>query len=127
MGKMGLRIFKDSRGIDWQAWDVVPKLGDRRAGDRRRESSTEFAASDDRRQTSRERRVVEGRRPVLSTGLGSGWLCFEAQVEKRRLAPIPSDWLGCDEACLERYCMQAKPAVRMATAIDLHLLANARS
>lgn len=124
---MGYRTFKDSRGIEWQAWDVVPKLGDRRAGDRRREQSTAFSASEDRRQMSRERRVVEGRRPVLSTGLGSGWLCFEAQVEKRRLAPIPTDWLRCDEACLERYCSEAKPALRLAAAVDLHLLANARS
>lgn len=124
---MGYRTFKDSRGIDWEAWDVIPKLGDRRAGDRRRESSPASAPNEDRRLISRERRVVEGRRPVLSTGLGCGWLCFEAQIEKRRLAPIPSDWLRCDETCLERYCCEAKPALRLAAAADLHLLANARS
>lgn len=124
---MGYRIFKDSHGVEWQAWDVVPQLGDRRAGDRRRESSAGIAVSDERRQVSRERRVVIGRRPVLSAGLASGWLCFEAPVEKRRLTPIPSDWLRCDEACLERYCGQAKPALRVASAIDLNMLASARN
>lgn len=123
---MGYRTFKDSRGIEWQTWDVVPQLGDRRGGDRRSESSVGVALNDDRRKVNRDRRVVEGRRPVLSAGLGSGWLCFEAQVEKRRLAPIPPDWLRCDEACLERYCGQAKPALRVASAIDLNLLATAR-
>ncbi len=123
---MGYRTFKDSRGIEWQAWDVVPQLGDRRAGDRRSGSSAAITVSDDRRTLKRDRRVVEGRRPVLSAGLGSGWLCFEAQVEKRRLAPIPSDWLRCDEACLERYCGQAKPALRVASALDLNMVTALR-
>ena len=123
---MGYRTFKDSRGIEWQAWDVVPQLGDRRAGDRRSGSSAAITVSDDRRTVKRDRRVVEGRRPVLSAGLGSGWLGFEAQVEKRRLAPIPSDWLRCDEACLERYCGQAKPALRVASALDMNMVAAVR-
>ena len=123
---MGFRTFKDSRGIEWQAWDVVPQLGDRRAGDRRNNASDGIAVSDDRRKVNRDRRVVEGRRPVLSEGLGGGWLCFEAQVEKRRLAPIPSDWLRCDEACLERYCGQAKPALRVASTLDMDMVAAVR-
>ena len=124
---MGYRTFKDSRGIEWQAWDVVPQLNDRREGERRRETSSSIAIVDDRRGVSRERRTVVGRRPVLSAGLGSGWLCFEAQVEKRRLAPIPADWLRCDEACLERYRDLAKPALRISAAIDLNMLGTVRN
>lgn len=124
---MGYRTFKDSRGIEWQAWDVVPQLNDRREGDRRRETSSSIAITDERRGMSRERRVLVGRRPVLSAGLGSGWLCFEAQVEKRRLTPIPEDWLRCDEACLERYRDLAKPALRISAAIDLNMLGTARN
>ena len=123
---MGHRAFKDSRGIEWQAWDVVPQLGDRHAGDRRSGSSVAVTVSGDRRVVSGDRRVAEGRRPVLSAGLGNGWLCFDAQVEKRRLAPIPSDWLRCDEACLERYCGEAKPALRIASALEMNIVAPVR-
>ena len=124
---MGYRTFKDSRGVEWQAWDVIPQLSDRRESNRRRETSSSIAVVDDRRELARERRVVVGRRPILSAGLGSGWLCFEAQVEKRRLTPIPADWLRCDEASLERYRDQAKPALRISAAIDLNMLGSARN
>lgn len=118
---MGYRVFKDSQGTEWQTWDVVPQLAERRIADRRgaaRVPPPQVAA--DRRQIS-DRRIASGRRPFLSAGLDGGWLCFEAQVEKRRLTPIPADWLRCDEACLERYCRQAKPA-RSSIALDISKL-----
>jgi hypothetical protein len=115
---MGYRVFKDSRGTEWQTWDVVPQLAERRAGERRRGEAA-AAVSAERRRT--ERRMVTGRRPVLSAGLDGGWLCFEARAEKRRLTPIPHDWLRCDDDCLERYCRQAKPA-RSSIVIDLSAL-----
>ena len=40
---------------------------------------------------------------MLTAGLDAGWLCFENAGEKRRLAPIPEDWLRCTAAELERY------------------------
>ena len=33
---MGYRIFKDSTGTEWQTWDVVPHLAERRVRERRR-------------------------------------------------------------------------------------------
>ena len=48
---------------------------------------------------------------MLTAGLGNGWLCFEAPVEKRRLAPIPADWERCSSQRLEEYCRAAKKAV----------------
>ena len=124
---MGYRVFRDSKGVEWQTWDVVPQLAERRAAERRRAERgvTPEAVIAERRRVQ-ERRVTSGRRPLLSAGLDGGWLCFEAPVEKRRLTPIPADWLRCDEACLERYCRQAKPA-RTSIAIDISTLGDLRN
>jgi len=105
---MGYRVFKDSHGTEWQTWDVVPKLGERRLLDRRRISAAP-PVGERRRLT--ERRIRISRRPVLD-GLYAGWLCFEASVEKRRLTPIPMDWQSCGVDRLEEYCRQATPAGR---------------
>jgi hypothetical protein len=124
---MGYRVFKDSHGVEWQTWDVVPQLAERRSGDRRRVQVSAPAPEREERRRTRDRRVAMGRRSVLGAGLDGGWLCFEAQSEKRRLTPIPPDWLRCDDACLERYCRQAKPALRASSAIDIATLADFRS
>ena len=123
---MGYRVFRDSQGVEWQTWDVVPQLAERRAAERRaaRAAMPESVAAERRR--VQERRVTSGRRPLLSAGLDGGWLCFEAPIEKRRLTPIPADWLRCDDACLERYCRQAKPA-RTSIAIDISTLGDLRN
>jgi hypothetical protein len=113
---MGYRIFRDSRGTEWQAWDVVPRLTERRVSDRRAIAAK--PPHSDRRSRS-DRRILTGHRTVLAKGLDDGWLCFEAPGEKRRLAPIPSDWLQCGADCLERYCGKAKAARRVTTEIDV--------
>jgi hypothetical protein len=115
---MGYRVFKDAQGTEWQTWDVVPQLSERRVGDRRRQRLPPPGA--ERRGV--DRRVMSGRRPVLSAGLDGGWLCFEAAVEKRRLTPIPADWLRCGEDRLEQYLQQAKPALRASSAVDISTL-----
>jgi len=56
---------------------------------------------------------------IFTQGLDSGWLCFEAPSEKRRLTPIPHDWQSCGVDCLEKYCAQAKVARRISGAIDV--------
>ena len=121
---MGYRVFKDSRGTEWQAWDVVPQLTERRELERRK--SLEPVDHADRRRSFNDRRIMNGRRPFLTAGLYNGWLCFEADVEKRRLTPIPLDWLKCSESQLERYCNAAKRASRPSTAAELNDLANIR-
>jgi hypothetical protein len=123
---MGYRVFRDSEGTEWQTWDVVPHLAERRAAERRRAAVAAAVLAVERR-TRADRRVGAGRRPLLSAGFDAGWLCFEAPSEKRRLTPIPGDWLRCDEACLERYCRQARPAVRSSAAIDISTLADFRN
>jgi len=113
---MGYRVFKDSRGTEWQTWDVVPRLEDRRVSERRKVVAP--PPHTDRR-TNSDRRILMGPRSVLTAGLDSGWLCFEAPSEKRRLTPIPSDWLSCGVDCLEKYCAAAKPARLVARPIDV--------
>jgi hypothetical protein len=105
---MGYRSFKDSTGVEWDAWDVVPQLGERRVEDRRQaRRPIEFR---DRRRA--ERRIVMSRRAVMAGGLSNGWLCFEGAAEKRRLSPIPEDWSRCPESQLEEYCRMARPVRR---------------
>ncbi|MDQ3995986.1 MAG: hypothetical protein M3303_03095 [Gemmatimonadota bacterium] len=112
---MGYRSFKDSTGVEWDAWDVVPQLGERRA-ENRRQAQAPIAFIDRRRG---ERRVVMSRRTVLTSGLASGWLCFDGTAGKRRLSPIPDDWARCPDAQLEAYCRMARP-VRHSTEIHRH-------
>jgi hypothetical protein len=120
---MGYRVFRDSRGVEWQAWDVVPQLTERRELERRMQLVPVEHA--DRRRAP-ERRIIRGRHPALSPRLDNGWLCFEASGEKRRLSPIPLDWMRCSELQLERYCQAAKRAQRPSTAAELSDIANIR-
>ena len=113
---MGYRIFTDSHGTEWQTWDVVPLLGERRVNDRR--SRAQQSMHTDRRMRP-DRRVVQGKRAGLTAGMDAGWLCFETLGEKRRLTPIPADWLRCAVARLEQYCAQATRARRVAPAFDV--------
>lgn len=106
---MGYRVFIDSNGTEWQTWDVVPTLAERRLADRRVSESVK--AELERRRIA-ERRVLAGTRPTLAGAMNGGWLCFDAQVEKRRLTPIPPDWMQCPEDQLEQYCARAERALR---------------
>ena len=102
---MAYRTFMDSNGIEWQAWDVLPKAVERRMADRR--VMGESVSFPDRRQA--ERRQVEGRWSPLTSGLRDGWLCFDAAGNRRRLTPIPPDWEDCGSHALEDYCRSATP------------------
>lgn len=109
---MAYRTFKDSRGTQWQAWDVVPRLGERRTIERRQRA---IAPPHSDRRSRTDRRMVAAPRAVLTRGMDTGWLCFEADAEKRRLTPIPDDWMQCGVERLERYCAKAAPARRITT------------
>ena len=107
---MGYRVFRDSRGVEWQAWDVVPKLTERRELERRMKRSP----VEQERRRMQDRRLVHGRRPVLTAGLDAGWLCFESGTERRRHAPVPADWATWNDARLEACCRDAVRVVRRA-------------
>lgn len=103
---MAYRTFIDSDGVEWQAWDVLPKAVERRMTNRRMQH--EAVPFPERRRA--ERRTVDGRWTPLTSGLRDGWLCFDAAGARRRLTPIPADWEECPAPALERYCRSAMPA-----------------
>jgi hypothetical protein len=44
---------------------------------------------------------------VLHMELRPGWLTFDSPAERRRLTPIPDDWLTVSSSALEVYCDSA--------------------
>lgn len=46
----------------------------------------------------------------LAPDLKEGWLTFESESEKRRLAPVPAEWESLPPSRLEVLCRMAKPA-----------------
>jgi len=107
---MPYRTFIDSTGSEWQVWDVVPRLSERRAPEtvERRIAIVPIPFAD-RRSAAVLRRPTQSRRAVLRGSYAQGWLCFDNSREKRRLTPIPSDWTTCSEQLLEVYARHAQP------------------
>jgi len=112
---MGHRTFTDSKGVLWNAWEVVPQWADRRTGRARRSRSVDddFDPPVLEQRRSPDRR--QGRpdlfpRIRLSGGLDGGWLAFESARERRRLSPIPAAWEIVPDSELERMCGNAAPA-----------------
>jgi hypothetical protein len=104
------RRFTDKQGKTWDVWQVHPAAAERRFSQRR--------VNDEDRTDSAERRSgVDRREERLSRALIApeftyGWLCFETQGEKRRLAPVPERWDSADDETIEQWCCVAKPVVR---------------
>jgi hypothetical protein len=100
---MALREFRDSRGMEWTAWDVPPHrvYSNARAGRERRTTVT--AGYQPERRSGRERR-----RRVLHPHLQAGWVCFTSGREKRRLYPPPPQWHAATDAELEALCARAQ-------------------
>jgi hypothetical protein len=48
----------------------------------------------------------------LPAEFGQGWLCFESNVSKRRLTPIPPDWREADDDELVRMLGRAQTVNR---------------
>jgi hypothetical protein len=117
---MPYRNFRDSNGIDWSAWDVMPQIAERRIGERRVPKPRPVAP--ERRRA--ERRVVNRGRTVLNHGLSQGWLCFQGGVERRRLSPIPGDWPHCADDRLRHYCRVARPVPRSSLRLTAEGLAE---
>jgi hypothetical protein len=104
---MSLRTFFDRSGQEWQVFDVVPREDERRNFDRR--SSLEMHLQDPDERRDRDRRyTVGGGSPQLS-GVTRSWLCFQSGTERRRLSPIPNDWVHLSDARLEAFRQQARP------------------
>lgn len=118
---MSFRTFMDTSGVEWHAFDVVPRSDDRRHYDRRGIAERDDSLSERMRgptrksaQTSASDRRDTDRRITVDAGISvqkavaGGWLCFECDGERRRLAPIPSDWMQCSDAQLGLYWRLAR-------------------
>lgn len=111
---MNYRTFTDSSGSRWEVWLVLPTAAERRASERRVLADRRVA----NRAHSPERRVMTERRRFSFSRVGvapvyqNGWLCFECENEKRRLAPVPSNWNIADGDQLEAWCKSAKRVLK---------------
>ena len=77
-----MRILTDSTGIQWTVFEV-----------KRQSDSPE-------------------RWTYLPEEFGDGWLCFESDVSKRRLTPVPPRWREFGDDQLVRMLEQAQPVNR---------------
>lgn len=87
-----LRQFKDANGTSWRVWDVYPQ-----------QSHTQRSSADPNSAFS----------AFPSQQLRDGWLVFECDNEKRRLAPIPPEWETCEACVLEEFCGRAGYITRL--------------
>lgn len=120
---MNYRIFVDSGGKQWEVWLVRPAAAERRNADRRAAGggagAGDFPGFSDRRRIP-ERRTPERlknpfRRTVeVASEYSDGWLCFESEDEKRRLAPVPEGWTKAGPDRLATWLQGAKRVVKFA-------------
>ena len=111
--RMPVRVFRDSEGIQWTVWAVLPSAEERRSEpDRRalrdRRGADSPTPPDVDRRSGFERRQTPRRRAAPLPGYELGWLCFEGGGQRRRLAPIPPDWERCSSDALNRYRAEAE-------------------
>ncbi|HEX6750113.1 MAG TPA: hypothetical protein VF092_22655 [Longimicrobium sp.] len=97
---MALRSFTAPDGTAWRVWQVTPSappggVAERRVRDRRSPDPVLRWKGAERREA--ERRKGLPRLPRLGGGLEHGWLVFECDGEKRRLAPPPEGWASLEE------------------------------
>ena len=93
---MSYRTFLDSTGRRWEVWLITPAAAERRRIDRRSPARASvkgpYSGELDRRRTPERRRGPFRRSPAVANEYSNGWLCFECDGEKRRLAPVPEGW-----------------------------------
>lgn len=88
------RQFTDAQGRLWSVWDIVPSA-----------VTFDLGAG---RPSAADREAIESRAAArLPEQFSEGWLCFERDGEKRRLAPRPPQWATLPETHLEALCRRA--------------------
>jgi hypothetical protein len=107
------RTFLDSTGKRWEVWLVTPAAAERRKVDRRAAAAArgeDLSGFADRRLTPDRRKNPFRRSIEVASEYSQGWLCFESEGEKRRLAPVPEGW---DEAGPDRMATWLQAAKRV--------------
>ena len=59
-----------------------------------------------------DRRAQPGMRGAVATEFSSGWLCFASNGEKRRLAPVPVNWMSANDGQVAEWCRIAKRVMK---------------
>jgi hypothetical protein len=108
------RTFLDSKGKRWEVWLITPAAAERRMIDRRASSagSAKYQGELDRRRTPERRRGPFHRSGAVASEFSKGWLCFETEGEKRRLAPVPPGWEEAGPDRLATWLQAAKRVVK---------------
>jgi hypothetical protein len=106
----GYRKFLDSRGRAWEVWMVHPSSIERRRMERR--SPVENAIFLIEQRVLGDRRAHLGTRAAVATEYSSGWLCFASNGEKRRLAPVPVNWMSANDSQVSEWCRIAKRVIK---------------
>ncbi|MFL5466317.1 MAG: hypothetical protein ACJ8AB_12460 [Gemmatimonadaceae bacterium] len=113
---MSYRTFLDPQGKRWEVWLVTPAAAERRRVDRRVASASgeEIQGFADRRRTPERRKNAFRRTITVATEYSEGWLCFESDGDKRRLAPVPEGWDEAGPDRLSTWLQSAKRVVKCA-------------
>lgn len=102
---MGLRSFVAPDGNEWRVWNVVPTLAfhqETREWERR---GQDVLAYDGPERRAEERPTAM---PFVNPQLAAGWLCFESDSAKRRLAPMPPGWEEASDEQLAEFWRSAE-------------------
>lgn len=91
------RKIKDGVGRGWDVWEVYPSAVEQRM-------SGEYPAVNAAKPSQPEKREMRIRVP---SALQEGWLAFQSGNERRRLAPIPENWIALDDEALIRLLARA--------------------
>jgi hypothetical protein len=106
----GYRTFLDPRGRLWEVWMVHPSSIERRRMERR--SPVENAVFLIEQRVMGDRRATPGARGAVATEFSSGWLCFASNGEKRRLAPVPVNWMSANDGQVAEWCRIAQRVMK---------------
>ena len=111
---MSYRTFLDSTGKRWEVWLVTPAAAERRKADRRAAAAAggEMAGGSERRHTPERRKAPFRRSLAVASEYSQGWLCFESEGEKRRLAPVPVGWQEAGPDRLSTWLQAARRVVK---------------
>jgi hypothetical protein len=59
-----------------------------------------------------DRRSSVGTRGAVATEYSTGWLCFASDGEKRRLVPVPVNWMSANDGQVAEWCRIAKRVMK---------------
>ncbi len=106
----GYRTFLDARGRVWEVWMVHPSSIERRKMERR--SPIENAVFLIEQRVLGDRRTNPGGRGAVASEYSAGWLCFASNGEKRRLAPVPVNWMSANDSQVAEWLRIAKRVLK---------------